>query len=65
MDRRSRLAPPTPELRRIDVEFEPPLRDVEFDDVAGAHQPERTADRGLGRDVEYDRAAGGAAHPRV
>src|SRR5215472_17023394 len=39
--------------------------DVELDYVAGAHQPERTTNRGLRRDVQDHGPIAGAAHARI
>ena len=36
-----------------------------LDPIAGLHQGERAAGRGLGRDMQHDRAVRGAAHPPV
>src|SRR5258708_188023 len=38
---------------------------VELDDVAVAHQRQRTTLRGLRRGMQYHRAVGGSAHPRI
>ncbi len=40
-------------------------RDVERDDVAGAHERQRSTGGGLGGDVQHDGAVRGAAHPAV
>ena len=62
---RSEQAARRPQLRLVDEQVEPPRRDVEPDHVAVLHQRERTADRGLGGDMQDDRAEGGAAHAGV
>ena len=68
----SRTRRPSPALgvraaSSVGCEFdvEAPPAHVERDPVAGLHQPERAAGRGLRRDVQHDGPVGGAAHPAV
>ena len=53
------------ELGVVDQQLDPARGDVEPDQVAVAHEAERAADRRFRRDVQHDRAEGGAAHARV
>jgi hypothetical protein len=62
--RRERLFPAR-ELGVVDEEIDAPGGDIEANRIAVLHQRERAAERGLGRDVQDDRAERGAAHARV
>src|SRR5438552_15597736 len=57
--RRARCAAAA-ELGSVDEEVETTLGDAEADAVAVAHQAERAAGGGVRRDVQHDRAVGGA-----
>src|SRR4051812_42308683 len=48
-----------------DPQRQPPLRDVELDDVTVADEREGTADERFRGDMQYARAVAGPAHPRV
>src|SRR4051812_947954 len=56
---------PAPELVVAHAQRQPPPRHIELDDVAVLDERERTADEGLGGDVQNARAVARAAHPRV
>src|SRR5438093_721090 len=53
------------ELRGVDVEIDAPLAHREAYPITAAHERERTADGGFGRDVQHDRPIRRAAHARV
>src|SRR6266852_4830568 len=49
----------------VDAQIEFPLSNIQFDQIAIAHQRERTADKRFWRNVQAARAVRGATHPRV
>ena len=53
------------DLGVVDQEVERAVGDREGDAVAVAHEGERATDGGFRRDMENDRAVGGAAHAGV